>query len=208
VDAPPTSLAQWLALVMRREGITTQGQVAVKIKSSPTTITNIFAGKPTSLDTLFKLSVAFHEDLEYLKKLADWSPVRQKRHAHRAKGSVIMVPVVWGRVAAESGDYAEAESWPYTLQDGEESHRFIGIVASGDCLDPRIRPGERLIVDKDASPRNDEVVVIEQDGKMLLKVWEQKNGTVWLTALRHHEPLAFDENVTFLGVVSLAARKP
>jgi len=155
--------------------------------------------------SLRRLAVYFRANFDDLWLLAYSRPPTR---SDAQESNVIMVPVVSYPVSAGPGAYSDVELWPYRAKDEERQHSFIGIIVKGDCLEPRIRPGEELIVDQEASPRHDDVVVIDQDGEILLKVYERRNGTAWLIAYQHHEPLRVDDNVKILGVVRKVSREP
>jgi len=108
--------------------------------------------------------------------------------------------------SSESGSHVEPEYWPTETPD-ERRRQFV-IRVKGDCLDTRIKPGERVVIDKDGTPTPDDVVAVEIDGEYLLKVVEQRDGDLWLVAYRHHDPVRFDESVNIVGVVSGVIRKP
>ena len=120
----------------------------------------------------------------------------------------LLVPEVPQPFGAGAGSFSELVHWPYQPKDYERGHRFIAVHVVGDCLEPRIHSGDRVIVDKDASPRNGDVVVVQIDGESLVKIYETRNGGIWLIALQKHEPVQVDESITIAGVVRMVMREP
>jgi len=120
----------------------------------------------------------------------------------------ILVPEVASAASAGPGAYAEPERWPYLPEPDEHGHAFISVPVVGECMDPDIRPGERVIVDTMGSPRPGQYVVVEHDGETLVKKIELRNGDLWLVANQHREPIKITDQTNIVGVVRMIMRRP
>lgn len=80
----------------------------------------------------------------------------------------IMVSETSQPASAGAGIAADAEQWPYWPPPGERQHRHIAVEVTGDCLVPRLLPGQRAIVNLDASPRHGDIVLAIHDGEAIL----------------------------------------
>lgn len=83
------------------------------------------------------------------------------------------------------------------------SHRHIAVAVVGDCLAPRLLPGQRAIVNLDASPKPGDIVMALHEGETILKILEQRDGEFWLVALQGRPPLNVGENTTIQGVARM-----
>lgn len=121
---------------------------------------------------------------------------------------VILVPETTQAVSAGPGSISEGERWPYLPSPEERFHNFIAIPVTGDCMEPRIRPGERVLVDKDASPRPGDIVVVIHDGEALVKQVERRDGKLYLVALQKRSPIEWTEETHVVGVVKMVMHRP
>ncbi len=120
----------------------------------------------------------------------------------------ILVPETTQPASAGPGAYAESEYWPYWPGPGERGHEFIAVPVTGDCLEPYIRSGERVIVDKSAVPRPGDIVVAVHEGEVVVKILRQRNGRLYLEAVRGQPPILVGEETTIIGVVRMAMHRP
>jgi len=149
----------------------------------------------------------------YIPSPAEQPGVRRRRPAHEIMRELeeslpIMVPETAQPASAGPGVFAEAEYWPYSPAPEERRHQFIAVPVVGDCMEPRLHDGSRVIVDKDASPRPGDIVVAVHDGETLIKQLEQRNGELWLVAYRGRPPVKVNESTRIIGVVKMAMYKP
>jgi len=133
-------------------------------------------------------------------------PIRERRTPHEIireleESLPILVPETSQPASAGAGVLVEAEYWPYMPAADEREHRFIAVPASGDCMEPEIRSGHRVIVDLDASPRPGDIVLAVHDGESLVKILEERDGQMYLVALREQPLIRVDEQTRVLGVV-------
>lgn len=120
----------------------------------------------------------------------------------------ILIPEATSAVSAGPGTIGEPDLWPYWPLAGERGHEFTVVRVIGTCLEPRIREGERVVVDKTASPRPGDIVAAEHDGERIVKVLERRNGDLWLTALQGQPPIRVDGQTRIIGVVRMVMHRP
>lgn len=143
-------------------------------------------------------------------------PIRERRPPYEIvreleaalREAPILVPETRGIVSLGAGAPGEAEMWPYWPRSGERGHEFIAVPVAGNCMEPRIREGERVIVDTTASPRPGDIVVAEREGENLVKMLEQRNGGLWLVGLREQPPIEVTQGVRIVGVVKMVSHRP
>lgn len=79
---------------------------------------------------------------------------------------VKMVPLVRQRVSASGLAPVEAESLPIAVpRDGN----YLAVRVSGECMQPKIEPGDIVIIDQDVTPQPGDVCLVEADGEWTLK---------------------------------------
>ena len=136
------------------------------------------------------------------------SPAEIARELEAAlREAPILIPETIGAVSAGPGTTGEAEMWPYWPPAGERGHEFTVVRVVGTCMEPHIREGERVVVDKSASPRPGDIVAAEHDGERIVKVLERRNGDLWLTAMQGQPPIKVDERTQIIGVVRMAMHR-
>jgi len=96
---------------------------------------------------------------------------------------------------------------PYMPQDFEKRDTFVAYTVVGDCLEPDIRSGDTVIVNKTASWRTGQIVVVDHDGELLVKILEDRSGELWLIAHQHREPIRVDDSTVIIGVVRWSGRE-
>ena len=149
----------------------------------------------------------------YIPSPAEQPGVRRRRPAHEIMRELeeslpLLVPETSQPASAGAGVVVEAEYWPYMPAAGERGHRFIAVPVSGDCMEPEIRSGHRVIVDLDASPRPGDIVLAIHDGESLVKILEERDGQMYLVALREQPPIRVDDQTRVLGVVRTVVYRP
>lgn len=120
----------------------------------------------------------------------------------------ILAPETTQAVSAGPGAPAEAEYWPYYPTPEERGHEFVAVKVSGTCMEPRIREGDRVIVDKTATPRDGDIVVALHEGELLVKQLEKRNGDYYLVALQDQPPIKVNGETRIIGVVRMAMYRP
>ena len=149
----------------------------------------------------------------YIPSPAEQPGVRRRRPAHEIMRELeeslpLLVPETSQPASAGAGVVVEAEYWPYMPAADERRHQFVAVPVVGNCMEPRLREGERVIVDKDASPRPGDIVVAVHDGETIIKQLERRDGDLWLVALQGRKPIRIDESTRLLGVVKMVMRRP
>lgn len=126
----------------------------------------------------------------------------------RLQDSPIMVPETRQPASAGAGVLADAEQWPYFPPPGERSHRHIAVEVVGDCLVPRLYPGQRAIVNLDASPKPGDIVLAIHDGESLLKILEERTDGFHLVALQNRPARKVNGETRIIGVVRMYMGRP
>ena len=127
-----------------------------------------------------------------------------KRERETKRPEVIMVPVVEGFAAAGEGAITELDYVPYIPRPSELGHDFAGIDVKGDCLAPRLRDGERVILDRNATPYEGCIVAAQHEGETILRVLQGDR----LISYNGHEPIPLTDDVLIMGVVVWSGRRP
>lgn len=133
---------------------------------------------------------------------------RERGVTQRSEPMPILVPEVSSAASAGPGSHADAEFWPYQPTIEQRRHRFIAVPVVGTCLEPELRPGERVIVDLDGSPQPGLIVLAEHDGEELLKFYDERDGERYLTALDGRPSIKMNGATRIVGVVVQITRKP
>lgn len=120
----------------------------------------------------------------------------------------LLIPEREWPISAGPGVPAEQELWPYWPGPGERGHEFTVVRVTGTCMEPRIREGERVVVDVSASARPGDFVAAEHDGERLVKRLEQRGGDLWLVALQGQPPIKVDGATEIIGVVRMVMHRP
>lgn len=202
MEPSQSRLAHWLQGAMKRHNLESARGVALYAGLSPDAVLRALRGGRSEPETIAKLAIKFKEDQNYLMELAGYVSGRSTGQR------TLMLAEVASRATAGPGGSTDPQLWPYLPDPSESDHPFIVVLVTGDCLDPDIRPGERVVVDKWGAPRAGNFVVVRYDDEMLLKRVERRNGDLWLVANRHHEPMKLSEDVAIEGVVRLIMRRP
>jgi transcriptional regulator with XRE-family HTH domain len=204
---------------LRTERGLTQGQLATYAQVSRPWLARVESGeiRRPERERLERLAVLLHVPSEILLATAGYRvgpqplppPRRAEDLARELQAAIerereeapILVPETSQPASAGAGVVVEAEYWPYMPAADEREHRFIAVPVSGDCMEPEIRSGHRVIVDLDASPRPGDIVLAVHDGESLVKILEERDGQMYLVALREQPPIRVDEQTRVLGVV-------
>lgn len=83
----------------------------------------------------------------------------------------IAIPVVQN-ITASAGPGEHVSEYIYlppTLRRGKNKNNILGIVASGQCMEPHILRGDYVIFDRDAAPKVGNIVVASVDGEVYVK---------------------------------------
>jgi len=209
-DSGPQSFADWLRQAMaRRPGV----KAGLKIRqlellsgADRSMLSEYLRG--TSLpspETTLKLARYFATDEGWLLSLV------ARQGASRSKSNQagpIMVTVQPNPISGGGGSPTEAESIPYWPEPGTRNHDFIAFEVIGDCLEPRVMRGHRVVVDVTASPEPGDVVAVEHNGERLVKILERRGAQLWLVALQGPEPTEVTVDTAMIGVVVWAGYRP
>lgn len=146
----------------------------------------------------------------YIEKEPPPVPVRLPQDLARelVQTMPILVPEIEQPVSAGPGAYVEERYWPYWPEPGERNHDFIAVPVRGNCLEPYILEGERVIVDRSASPQPGDIVVAIHEGEAVVKILRQRNGRLYLEAVQGQPPIEVGPQTQIVGVVKMAMRRP
>lgn len=126
----------------------------------------------------------------------------QELRAQGLVGDVYRIPRAQQSVSAGYGYTLDAEMGAMAVPAPKVEDR-ISVRITGDCMEPDIPQGADVIVDKSFSPQNGDAVIVDHEGEWLCKWYEvQSDGTVWLIANQHREPIRPNGNTTIIGVVT------
>lgn len=199
----------------REEADLTQGQLAIKTGITQSHISLMERGKRpnVTLATVGQLAKALEKNIDELLVKGERPSIERKRTLQEIiyeleNVTPILVPITAQPAAAGYGLEAAPEYLPFMPEPSDRRHKFIGVEIRGDCLVPRIRPGEYVIVDTDASPREGDVVLAVHDGEIIVKLLERRNDDTYLIALRKRPPLKVNEDTRILGIVRMVMRRP
>jgi phage repressor protein C with HTH and peptisase S24 domain len=69
------------------------------------------------------------------------------------------------------------------------SPKFIAFEVNGDCMEPKIPNGARIIVEEKIEPRDGQIIVGVLDGILVCKVFRIKGKEIWLESINpKYEP--------------------
>lgn len=204
--------------VRNQQGLT-QGQLATKAKVTRSWLSLVERGirKKPERDRIERVANALRVPPETLWAAAGYRveplPIRGARTpdeiiSELRESMPIMVPETAYPASAGPGAFAEVEYWAYSPTAEERRHRFVAVPVVGTCMEPRLFEGERIIVDKDASPKPGDLVVAIHDGETIIKQLEKRDGDLYLVALRDRAPVKVDESTRIIGVVKMVMRRP
>ncbi|MHB1132660.1 MAG: S24 family peptidase [Chloroflexota bacterium] len=120
---------------------------------------------------------------------------------------ILILPEVSSPAHTGSGSLGDAQTWTYVPAESQLGHRFLVVPVVGDCMTPRLLPGHRVVVDKDASPRPGNIVVAEHEGEWVIKELAEHDGERWLVCNKG-EPLKVNGGTRIEGVVVEAKYRP
>lgn len=94
----------------------------------------------------------------------------------------------------------------YLITNREAS--YILRVSGDSMLDAGILPGDMVIVERTATPRDGDIVIAEVDGEWTLKFFRKRGGQVFLEAAnKEFEPILPQHELTIVAVVKAVVRK-
>lgn len=126
----------------------------------------------------------------------------------KAKEDIVLVPVSSYSVSAGAGSAAEAEYIAYRRRPAERNHEFVAVEVKGHCLEPEVFEGELVIADKNAAPKEGDIVVAEYENDRIVKILSKENETYLLHALDGRPDILVNQATTILGVVVSITRRP
>lgn len=178
------TLAKWLNDQMRKRALN-QSQVAAYLNVKPATVNRWAAGKTTpNPESCAKLAQLFDEPVEKVYRLAGhpttYEPLPERTRSFQEVGMEflntlpIKVPVYEQAVSAGPG--REIREYVYLDRSSATDGRFIAIRVDGISMEPEIGDGDTIIVDKERSPMEGDIVVANLDGQFFVKHFVMKRG--------------------------------
>lgn len=91
---------------------------------------------------------------------------------------------------------------------GNREASYILKVKGDSMVEAGIRPGDLLIVDRSASPRDGDIVIAEVDGEWTMKYYRSRGGRIHLEAgNKRYKPIMPHESLKVAAVVKAVVRK-
>ena len=85
---------------------------------------------------------------------------------------------------------------------------YILRVKGDSMVDAGIHPGDMVLVERTATPRDGDIVIAEIDGEWTMKFFRKQGRQVWLEAAnRAYAPIAPERQLTVIAVVRAVVRK-
>jgi len=174
---------------LRQERGWSQAQLALKSGLSRSHISLIELRKFSHprTDVLMKLARVFNIPVEELYQAAGYEvEAKIERRAETPEeileklrvAQPISVPVYgefhWGTVHDEPVEYV------YRAKIREAGKNLEGYVVRGDCMAPKIEPGDIVIVDRDRSPEPGNVVICITRGRIVVGRLKVVENEVWM----------------------------
>lgn len=100
------------------------------------------------------------------------------------------------------------EYWSYLPKPQERGHEFIAVAVERDDLEPRVRVGERVVVDRSESPRPGDLVLAMHEDQAVLRVFAYRDNAQYLEALNEQPPIMVTTSTRLVGVVKMVQRRP
>lgn len=210
----------WRIRQLRHERGMSQEQLAKIVQVERSYISHIESGR-TQMPTrniLVSIARALETNTEQLLIAAGYlappqsklrgNPTPQQMIRELEAAMPILVPETRQPASAGAGIDAEAEYWPYWPAPENRRHDFIAVEVQGDCMEPRIRKGQRVIVDRTASPSPGDIVLAICQGQVVVKELKNQNGRLVLAALQGPPPVEVTEDTRILGVVRMVMHRP
>jgi len=143
--------------------------------------------QPIRLENLYDIAQALGQNIhDFLQD----TPATLREISLRA------VPVT--TQAGSAGPGAPSEEYAYLPAAVAPKADLFGLEVVGSCLVPQVNPGDILVVDRNLTPRDGDLVVAVVDDSCVVKRFRQSDGRSWLES--NDEKIAL-ESATIQGVV-------
>lgn len=170
---PPERSKHNRVAALRRERRMLQKDVAAQLGVTPNTLSNWENGKyEPDLASLAKLSEIFGVSVDYIIGNSDNPASLPLRSAPKDASFPGAIPVpktaylpIYGTVSAGLGMHAEQELLGYEPSEeafADGKHFFLRV--KGDSMEPTIRDGDLVLVERDAEIENDNIIAVIVDG--------------------------------------------
>ena len=130
------------------------------------------------LSDIEKLARILGKDITYF--VGDRRPLPRSMDSIVAElGAIAPVAIaVMGSVHAGGED--DVVDYAYWARSRVAGKNIMGVEARGFCLEPHIREGDRLFIDREAAPRNGSIVLYARGGEVGLARYYQRGESSWL----------------------------
>jgi len=135
--------------------------------------------QPVKIDKLYEIARALGQDV---RDFLEETPPTLTELRLRA------IPVL--SQVGSAGVGSPSEDYVHVPNGVPRTHDVVGIEVVGDCLVPHIRSGDILVVDKDLSPQDGDVVVAVVEGACVVKRFRQVGDQAWLESNNDKVPAA------------------
>ena len=89
-----------------------------------------------------------------------------------------------------------------------QRHEYVAVPVRGNCMEPRIPEGARVIVDKPEDPKTGDIVVAMHKAETVVKQLTRQNGKLLLIPLQGQAAIEVTEHTEIVGVVKYWGMKP
>lgn len=201
-------LSELIFQELRRRDVTLRELAKIAGVSHSTLSKIINHGQKPNPETLIKLAptVGKHEDellALYGYRSETPAPPRPQPLMPYA------IPVYDMYVSAGRGE-PHIQQYLYLGPDDGIPADWFGIPVRGECMVPFLFPGDIVVVNPNAEPRDRDIVVFDLEHEQALVKWfrKRRNGTAYFKP-EHGDPIEFDEGATrIVGVVMRTWRNP
>lgn len=196
-----------------------QSDFARHVGFSPGVVSNwINSGRRPEFESCLRIARALGVDPDLVVAKAGRIPTKQVRDRPLALSDVrkqfeLLAPIeaplieLDQLVSAGPGE-AVPQGYEYMAASAEQRRTpLYAAVVTGNCMDPEIRPGDRVVFDPQLPLENGRLVVASVEGEAaMVKRLVERNGQRYLEAL-DGKRIIVDERVRFVGVVTEVRRK-
>lgn len=208
------TLAERVRIARKRAGLSTR-ELSRRLGFSPGYISQIERGVMRTLttETGERLAEILGIDPAYLLGIAETGsggvPSRSPADLLRAAlvSLPIEVPVLRTPVRAGNGEVPETDIVGHEYVEQElRGRRLFALIVQGECLEPLLTPGDRVIYEEHAAFQSGDLVVAVHDALPVVKFAVQV-GETWELRSYHEEPLRVNGETRVYGPVLRIVRQ-
>ena len=182
-----STLQSWLISQMARYGLTTVA-LARRIGVTQPSITKWINGtRLPEARSCYRLAEVFDASPEFVLEIAGHKPGPVQEPRRRGFAEIqaeyiaalpMEAPVYAGRVPIDKGD--EIIDYGYIDRGRWAGRRVVGVRVHGSAMEPDLREGDTVFVDRDLRPRDGDIVLAYRGDEVLVRRYRESEGTVYL----------------------------